>query len=117
MGCPFFARFAAPFRFSPPTRPDTGVNSTEGKYGANRAQREKLTAVSRPNLNTERGAAESRAALKRRSAEMGVTPFDAEEWLSVGEEDQALDEAAREVGEFLSIMRELRDTPSTRSAD
>jgi predicted nucleic acid-binding protein len=74
--------------------------------------------MSQPNVNTdrEREAAEARAALERRAAEMGVTPFDAEEWLSGDEDDQAPEEAAREVNEFLSIVRELRDTPSTRSA-
>lgn len=64
----------------------------------------------------EREAAEARAALERRAAELGVTPFDADEWLAGSEDDQAPEEAAREVDEFLSIVRELRDTPSTRSA-
>lgn len=63
-----------------------------------------------------RESAEARAALERRAAETGVTPFDAEEWLSGGEEGQTPGEAAREVDEFLSIVRELRDTPSARSA-
>lgn len=74
--------------------------------------------MSQPNVNTdrEREAAEARAALERRAAELGVTPFDAGEWLAVDEDDQAPEEAAREVDEFLRIVRELRDTPSTRSA-
>lgn len=74
--------------------------------------------MSQPNVNTdrEREAAEARAALERRAAELGVTPFDAEEWLAGAEDDQAPEEAAREVDEFLSIVRELRDTPSNRSA-
>lgn len=74
--------------------------------------------MSQPNVNTdrEREAAEARAALERRAAELGVTPFDAEEWLSGDEGDQSPEEAAREVDEFLSVVRELRDTPSTRSA-
>lgn len=63
-----------------------------------------------------RAAAEARAALERRAAELGVTPFDADEWLARSDDDQAPEEAAREVDEFLTIMRELRDTPSTRSA-
>jgi predicted nucleic acid-binding protein len=74
--------------------------------------------MSQPNVNNdrEREAAEARAALEQRAAELGVTPFDAGEWLSGGEDDQAPEEAAREVDEFLSIVRELRDTPSIRSA-
>ena len=63
-----------------------------------------------------REAAEALAALERRAAELGLTPFDADEWLAVTEEDQAPEDAAREVDEFLSIVRELRDTPSPRSA-
>ena len=71
-----------------------------------------------PNINTdrEREAAEARAALERRAAELGITPFDADGWLAGSEEDQTPEAAAREVDEFLSIVRELRDTPSTRSA-
>jgi predicted nucleic acid-binding protein len=74
--------------------------------------------MSQPNVNTnrEREAAEARAVLERRAAELGVTPFDASEWLSRAEDDQAPEDAAREVNEFLAIVRELRDTPSTRSA-
>lgn len=64
----------------------------------------------------EREAAEARAALERRAAELGVNPFDADEWLTETEEGQSPEEAAREVDEFLTIVRELRDTPSTRSA-
>jgi DNA-binding GntR family transcriptional regulator len=73
--------------------------------------------MSQPNPNNDRAreAAEARAALERRAAELGVTPFDTDEWLAGSEEDQAPEEAAREVDEFLSIVRELRDTPSTRS--
>lgn len=74
--------------------------------------------MSQPNVNTdrEREAAEARAALERRAAELGVTPFDAGEWLAGTEDDQAPEDAAREVDEFLTLVRELRDTPSTRSA-
>lgn len=68
----------------------------------------------RNDRSREREAAEARAALDRRAAELGVTPFDADEWLAGG--DQEPEEAAREVDEFLTIVRELRDTPSTRSA-
>lgn len=74
--------------------------------------------MSQPNPNNDRAreAAEARAALERRAAELGVTPFDADEWLAASEDDQSPEEAAREVDEFLTIVRELRDTPSTRSA-
>jgi hypothetical protein len=68
----------------------------------------------RNDRSREREAAEARAALDRRAAELGVTPFDADEWLAG--DDQEPEEAAREVDEFLTIVRELRDTPSTRSA-
>lgn len=70
----------------------------------------------RNDRDRAREAAEARAALERRAAEQGLTPFDANEWLARAEDDQAQEEAAREVNEFLSIVRELRDTPSTRSA-
>ena len=74
--------------------------------------------MSQPNPNDDRAreSAEARAAIERRAAELGVTPFDADEWLAKSEDDQTPEEAAREVDEFLSIVRELRDTPSTRSA-
>ena len=74
--------------------------------------------MTQPNANTdrEREAAEARAALERRAAELGVTPFDAGEWLAGAEDDQAPEDAAREVDEFLTLVRGLRDTPSTRSA-
>jgi hypothetical protein len=70
----------------------------------------------RNDRERERESAEARAALERRAAELGVTPFDADEWLARSEDDQAPEDAAREVDEFLSIVRELRDTPSTGSA-
>jgi hypothetical protein len=47
---------------------------------------------------------------------LGVAPFDADEWLAETDEEQSPEEAAREVDEFLRIVRELRDTPSDRSA-
>lgn len=70
----------------------------------------------RDDQGRAREAAEARAALERRAAELGVTPFDADEWLARSEDDQAPEEAAREVDDFLTIVRELRDTPSARSA-
>lgn len=70
----------------------------------------------RDDRKRAREAAEARATLERRAAELGVTPFDAAEWLEGTEADQAPEKTAREVDEFLSILRELRDTPSNRSA-
>jgi hypothetical protein len=66
--------------------------------------------MSRQNINAarERETAEALAALERRAAELGVTPFDADEWLARSEDDQAPEDAAREVDEFLSIVRECR---------
>lgn len=61
-----------------------------------------------------RAAAEARAALERRAAELGVHPFDADEWLSEPEPDQTPEEVRREVDDFLGIVRELRDTTSKR---
>jgi DNA-binding GntR family transcriptional regulator len=69
-----------------------------------------------PNPKRAREAAEARAALERRAAELGVVPFDPDEWLAATENDQVPEEAAREVDELLSIVRELRNTASTRSA-
>lgn len=70
----------------------------------------------RNDRERERESAEARAALERRAAELGITPFDEDEWLAGIEDDQAPEDAAREVDEFLSIVREMRDTPSSRSA-
>jgi predicted nucleic acid-binding protein len=73
--------------------------------------------MSQPNVNDDRAreAAAARAALDRRAAELGVPPFDADEWLAAAEDDQSPEEAAREVDAFLSLVRKLRDTPSDRS--
>jgi predicted nucleic acid-binding protein len=75
--------------------------------------------MSQPNAEDRRAreAAAARAALERRGAELGVGPFDAAEWLNAPDEEQSPEDAAREVDEFLRIVRELRDTPSDRSAD
>ena len=73
--------------------------------------------MSQPNVNDDRAreAAEARAALERRAAELGVGPFDAEDWLAESEGDQTPEEIGREVDEFLSIVRRLRDASSDRS--
>lgn len=64
--------------------------------------------MSQPNPNNDRAreSAEARAALERRAAELGVLPFDADEWLSRSEDDQAPEDAAREVDDFLALRRE-----------
>lgn len=73
--------------------------------------------MSRPNVNDERAreAAQARADLERRAEESCVVPFDAEEWLAESESVQTPEEAEREVEEFLSVVRRLRDAPSDRS--
>jgi predicted nucleic acid-binding protein len=77
-----------------------------------------VRSMSQPNTDDRRSreAAEARAALERRAAELGVSPFDADEWLGAADEEQSPEEAAREVDDFLRIVRELRDTPSDGSA-
>ena len=77
--------------------------------------------MSRPNITSQeaeeraRETAQARADLERRAAEQGVRPFDAGEWLGELETDQTPEEVRREVDEFLHMVREARDTPSTRS--
>lgn len=76
--------------------------------------------MSQPNANKDsaREAAEARAALERRAAELGVRPFDAGEWLSeVGEDGQTTEEVTHEVDDFLRLVRDQRDAPSARSLD
>ncbi len=68
----------------------------------------------RPNQEREREAADARADLERRGAELGVKPFNDEEWLAESETGQTAEEIGREVDEFLSMVRELRHTPSGR---
>ena len=65
-----------------------------------------------PDNDRERAreAAEARAALERRAAELGVGPFDADAWRSESEHEQDPEGARREVDDFLSVVRELRDT-------
>ena len=58
-----------------------------------------------------REAAEARAALERRAAELGVGPFDVDAWRSEFEPEPDPEEARREVDDFLKVVRELRDTP------
>ena len=71
-----------------------------------------------PRRDQERAreAAEARAALERRAAELGVTPFDSDEWLADSETEQPAEEVTREVDEFLNMLREWRHTPSVRDA-
>lgn len=63
----------------------------------------------------ERETAEARARLERRAAEQGVAPFDAGEWRAELEIDQTPEDIRREVDDFLTMLREWRDTPSLRS--
>jgi len=62
-----------------------------------------------------RETAEARADLQRRADAQGVKPFDADEWHAELETEQAPEEVRQEVDEFLSMLREWRDTPSRRS--
>jgi predicted nucleic acid-binding protein len=78
--------------------------------------------MSQPNITShsteeERGreTAQARADLERRAAEQGIKPFDADEWLAGLETDQTPEEVRQEIDEFLHIVREVRDTPSSRS--
>jgi hypothetical protein len=74
--------------------------------------------MSQPNPNTDstRESAEARAALERRAAELGVRPFDAEEWFTETE-DQTPEDVTHEVDDFLRLVRDQRDAPSARSLD
>jgi hypothetical protein len=60
-----------------------------------------------------RETAEARADMERRAEAEGVRPFDADEWRADLETDQTPDETRREVDDFLSMLREWRDTPAT----
>jgi hypothetical protein len=61
-----------------------------------------------------RAAAEALARLERRAAETGVTPFDSAEWGAESDHGETPEEVRREVDEFLSLVRECRDTRSSR---
>jgi hypothetical protein len=77
--------------------------------------------MSRPNITSRdteeraRETAQARADLERRAAEQGIKPFDVDEWRAELETDQTPEEIRQEVDEFLTIVREARDTPSSRS--
>lgn len=62
-----------------------------------------------------RETAEARADLERRADAQGVRPFDADEWRAEFETDQTPEEIRQEVDEFLSMLREWRDTTTRRS--
>jgi hypothetical protein len=62
-----------------------------------------------------RETADARADLQRRADAQGVKPFDADEWRAELEINQTPEEVRQEVDEFLSMLREWRDTPSRRS--
>lgn len=63
----------------------------------------------------ERETAQARADLLRRAAAQGVKPFSLDEWRAEVETDQTPEEIRQEVDEFLTMLREWRDTPSRRS--
>lgn len=73
------------------------------------------------NLSTDqaekRAAEERRAELQRRAEAQGIKPFDPDEWSPNVEISQTPEEIRREVDEFLALLCEWRDTPSTRSLD
>lgn len=75
----------------------------------------KINAKRTADIARERETAEARARLERRAAEQGVTPFDADEWRAELEVDQSPEDIRREVDDFLTMLREWRDTPSLRS--
>ena len=66
-------------------------------------------------VERDRETAEARADLQRRADALGVKPFDDDEWRADLETDQTAEEIQQEVDEFLSMLREWRDTPSRRS--
>lgn len=80
---PYFARNALPCPF--PTAIH-GNPQAESKL----ASTEGIIKMSQPNINDNRAreAEEARAALERRAAELGVMPFDADEWLTGAEEGE-----------------------------
>ncbi len=80
--------------------------------------------MSQRNLNQpplaperEREIVEARAELMRRAKEQGVEPFDFDAAFGEGAEGQSQDEIQREVDEFLRMVRETRDLPSTRGIE
>lgn len=77
----------------------------------------KANITERIDAEHERETAEARAELQRRADAQGIKPFDAGEWLADIETDQTPEEIRREVDDFLIMLREWRDTPSTRSID
>ena len=65
----------------------------------------------------EREAAEALADLMRRAEEQGVEPFDFDAAFGEGAEGQSQEEIQQEVDEFLQMVRETRDMPSSRSIE
>lgn len=63
-----------------------------------------------------RESAAALAALERRAAEFGVTPFDADEWRAE-RTDESPEDVKEEVDDFLGLLREWRETPSGRGLD
>lgn len=67
------------------------------------------------DIERERETAKAYADLLRRAEAEGVKPFSFEEWKAEFETNQTPEEIRREVDEFLSMLREVRGTPSNRS--
>ena len=65
----------------------------------------------------EREIAEARAELERLAEEQGVKPFDFDAAFGEASEGQSQEEIQQEVDEFLRVVRETRDMPSTRSIE
>jgi hypothetical protein len=71
--------------------------------------------ITQATRERERDIAAARAELMRLAEEQGVKPFNFDEALGEGSGGQTQEEIQREVDEFLKLLRETRDLPSTRS--
>lgn len=67
------------------------------------------------DIERERETAQALADLLDRARAQGVAPFDFDAAFGEAAEGQSQEEIQREVDEFLRMMREMRDVPSTRS--
>lgn len=79
--------------------------------------------MSQPNTklpasaDRERETAQARANMLDRARAQGVEPFDFDAAFGEGAEGQSQEEIQQEVDEFLRMIRETRDVPSTRSME
>jgi hypothetical protein len=81
---------------------------------ANQMSQEKVTSHPADDKRASE-TAQARAELELRAVKQGVRPFDAEEWSDEFATEQTSAEVRQEVDEFLSLLREWRETPSHRS--